>query len=303
MLFDCAIIGGGPAGMNAGLVLGRAKRRVILFDDNKPRNAVTQHSHGFITRDGVTPAEFRALGRAELANYPSVEIQESRVEKVTQRGEVFELLTADSARFTVANIILATGLREILPAVENIYAYYGKSLFNCPYCDGWELRDKPLVIIAETEMAATHLPQILYNWSRDLILCTNGHSILSEEQKAFYAKHGIEVIEEKISGLVGQAGQLEQVVFAKHPPIARAGGFVGVQFQQATSLGADLGCVLDRRGGLVTDEMGRTTVRGVYAAGDNSTVKQAQLIMAAAAGSKAAITLNSDLTEQYFAHS
>ena len=157
MTVDCAIIGGGPAGLNAALVLGRARRKVLLFDDNKPRNAVTQHSHGFITRDGVTPAEFRAIGLGEIAKYPSVEALPTRIQAVNRQGHeqgaeetAFELVAQDGEKFRATNVILAAGLRETLPAVEGIYTYYGKSLFNCPYCDGWELRDKPLVIIAES---------------------------------------------------------------------------------------------------------------------------------------------------------
>ena len=179
---DCAIIGGGPAGLNAALVLGRARRKVLLFDDNNPRNAVTLHSHGFITRDGVTPAEFRAIAHGEIAKYPSCEVLPTRIRAVNRiGGTAFELVAEDGEKFSADNVILATGLQETLPAVDGIYSYYGRSLFNCPYCDGWELRDKPLVIIAESEMAASHLPKVIYQWSRDIVVCTNGHQALSGE--------------------------------------------------------------------------------------------------------------------------
>ncbi|MBF6611913.1 MAG: NAD(P)/FAD-dependent oxidoreductase [Chloroflexi bacterium] len=305
---DCAIIGGGPAGLNAALVLGRARRKVLLFDDNKPRNAVTRHSHGFITRDGVTPAEFRRSGYGEIAKYPSVEVLSTRVRAANRQetGEgsdqktVFELVTEDSETFRAANVILATGLQETLPAVEGIYTYYGRSLFNCPYCDGWELRDKPLAIIAESEKAASHLPKIIYNWSRDIVVCTNGHQVLNDGQKRLLGKYGIGVIEEKIVALVGQAGQLERIVFANHPDIERAGGFVEIQRKQATTIGQDLGCEIDEAGGIVTDELGRTNIKGVYAAGDTVSILQNQLVWAAASGSKAAIGLNTDLATSFF---
>lgn len=290
--------------MNAALVLGRARRKVLLFDDNNPRNAVTQHSHGFITRDGVTPAEFRRIGYGEIAKYPSVDVHSTRILAVnrqkTGQRTAFELIAEGGKRYIAANIILASGLRETLPAIENIHSFYGRSLFSCPYCDGWELRDKPLVIIAQSQKAASHLPRVVYNWSRNIVVCTNGHQALSDEQKLSFEKYGIRVIEEKIVALVGQAGQLERITFENHPDIERAGGFVETERTQATTIGQELGCETDEAGGIVTDELGRTNIEGVYAAGDTVTFLQAQLVWAAAAGSRAAVGVNTDLTASFF---
>ena len=299
-LMDCAIIGGGPAGLNAALVLGRARRSTLLFDDNKPRNAVTHESHGFITRDGINPAEFRAIGQQEISKYPAVEIRPLRIESVTKHDATFELVADNGEKFEARYIILATGFREQLPAVEGIYDYYGKSLFNCPFCDGWEMRDKPLVLIAENEMAATHVPKMLYNWSHDLVVCTNGQRILSAEQKDFFNTYGIQVIEEKISALSGENGQLERIVFEDQREIERSGGLVAVQPLQATSIGQDLGCELNAMGGIITNDAGKTNIPGVYAAGDTSTIMQSQLIFAAAAGSKAAASIVGELIMSTF---
>lgn len=302
MIFDCAIIGGGPAGLSAALVLGRARRRVVLFDDNKPRNAVTQHSHGFLTRDGVRPDEFRILGRQDISAYPSVTMYAARIETVHKQSATFTFIAEGGEMFEARNILLATGIQETLPAIEGIYDYYGKSLFNCPYCDGWELRDKPLVIIAENEMGASHLPKVLYNWSRDIVLCTNGRQVLNAEQKLFLAKYSIGVVEEKIAALAGHDGQLERVVFENHPAIERAGGIVGIEWRLATTIGQDLGCETNALGGISTDEQGRTTVKGVYAAGDTvTTLMQAQVLLAAASGSKAAFGIHNDLIASDFA--
>ncbi len=301
MILDCAIIGGGPAGLNSALVLGRARRKVALFDDNRPRNAVTQHSHGFLTRDGISPAEFRALGQQDITRYPSVQIHPTRIENVLKQETSFKLVADDGETFEARTLLLATGVQETLPAIEGIHDYYGKSIFNCPYCDGWELRDKPLVILAENEMAASHLPKVVYNWSRDLVLCTNGHQVLNEEQKLFLEKYGIGVIEEKIVALTGQAGQLERIVFEHHPAIERSGGLVSVQVKQATTIGQDLGCETNALGGISIDELGHTSIKGVYAAGDTATAfMQAQLILAAASGLKTAVAINTDLTASYF---
>ncbi len=233
MIIDCAIIGGGPAGLSAALVLGRAKRNVVVFDDNQPRNAVTQESHGFLTRDGVTPDEFRRMAHQEISAYPSVGIQHARITEVSNHEGVFELVVDVSTIIQARTIILATGLRETLPAIEGIHEYYGKSLFGCPYCDGWELKDKPLIIIAE------------------------------EGQSAFHMARNV----------------------------------------QASPFGALLGCEMNAMDGsvvdgIMADRFGRTSVKGVYAAGE--VIVPSQLIVAAAQGSMAAAGVNMDLTQSEF---
>jgi thioredoxin reductase len=152
MLFDCAIIGGGPAGLNAALVLGRARRNTILFDNDNPRNAVTQESHGFITRDGIKPKEFREIAHKEIDKYPSVAYAKKDVTSIIKNNQLFELVTFEKEVYQSKTIIISSGLKDVLPNIENISDYYGKSLFNCPYCDGWELRDKPLVVIIDDQV-------------------------------------------------------------------------------------------------------------------------------------------------------
>jgi thioredoxin reductase len=306
VVVDCAIVGGGPAGLQAALVLGRARRSVLLFDDNRPRNAVTQESHGFLTRDGITPGEFRRLAQVEVSKYPSVALRHARITEVSRReghDGGFALLADEGNKGTLAQartIILATGLHESLPAVPGLKDYYGKSLFSCPYCDGWELRDKPLVVIAEEGQAAFHMAKVVWNWSGDLLLCTNGHTTLSPEQKATLQRNGIQVVEDPITALVGADGRLERIILASHGASTRQGGFVVSPLSQASPFGAQLGCEMNASGAIVTDEFGRTSVPGVYAAGDASIVAPAKLIVAAAAGSRAAVGVNTDLTDRAF---
>lgn len=300
MIYDCVIIGGGPAGLNAALVLGRARRSVALIDNNRPRNAVTHASHGFITRDGITPAEFRRIAYEEVLRYPSVEHLPIEVVSVVKSNSGFEIL--DSSGFGVQSrkLILATGVKEIFPEIEGFQSLYGKSLFNCPYCDGWELRDQPLVIVSENPNVF-HTAKLLLNWSKDLVVCTNGQASLSEEQKKQLESKGILIMEQPVKAYIGQNGRLEHVLLMDGTQIPRTGGFVAPKLVQSASFIDQLGCERTESGGIRKDEMGRTSIPGLYAAGDASNVSASQLVYAAADGSRAAVGVNMDLTDEYFA--
>jgi thioredoxin reductase len=305
MLFDCAIIGGGPAGLNASLILGRARRNVILFDNNNPRNAVTQESHGFITRDGIKPKEFREIAHEEIGRYPSVVYARREVTSVIKNNNsnepLFELLTLENnERYQSKTIIISTGLRDILPSIDNISDYYGRSLFHCPYCDGWELRDKPLVVIIGEQVQGFHFIQTIYNWSKDLVVCTNGTVFQNTEQKDLLQRKGIKIIENKIKNFVGENGQMEKILFKNGKSVSRKGGFVMPQLVQSSDFGKQLGCQYNSLGGIAIDSFGRTNISGVYAAGDASVIAPAQLIIAAAEGVRAAAGVNTDLTQKEF---
>ncbi|MEM7801126.1 MAG: NAD(P)/FAD-dependent oxidoreductase [Chloroflexota bacterium] len=298
MNFDSIIVGGGPAGLNAALVLGRAKRNAILFDDNQPRNAVTQESHGYLTRDGVSPAEFRKIGHQEIARYPSISFRQQRVTDILPKGDSFSVSTTDGETVHAKTIILATGLKEKLPSVDHIHQFYGKSLFSCPYCDGWERRDKKLVIISEGTHTF-HMAKTVWNWSREIVVCTNGHQPLTPEEREMLIKKDIEIIEDRIVALIGERGYLEQINFETHQPIRRETGFVTTEWYQAAHFGEQLGCDLNPLGGAAVDNLGRTSVSGVYAAGE-SIGMPSQLIIAASDGSRAAAAVNMDLIEREF---
>ncbi|MFB9329043.1 NAD(P)/FAD-dependent oxidoreductase [Paenibacillus aurantiacus] len=299
MRYDCAIVGGGPAGLNAALVLGRARREVLLLDDAKPRNRVTRASHGFVTRDGVQPAEFRRLAHEELARYPSVSAAREKVTRVTRTEAGFTLDTSAGSSYEARRILLATGLREAFPDIAGFRDFYGSSLFNCPYCDGWELRDKRLVLVSESA-GAFHTAKLLHNWSKDLIVCTNWQTNLSAEQQILLHRKGIIVYTKPIAAFEGKDGQLEGIRFKDGTTIPREGGFVTPQFAQKSTFGEQLGCDLNAYGAIITDAFGRTNVKGVYAAGDSTVVSPSQLVIAAAEGSRAAMGVNADLTEEEF---
>ncbi|HAM82009.1 NAD(P)/FAD-dependent oxidoreductase [Ornithinibacillus bavariensis] len=300
-VFDCVILGAGPAGLSASLILGRSRRNVALFDNGTNRNQVTQESHGFLTRDGVSPAEFRHLGIAELGKYPSVQFFKETVTQVTKQtnDQMFKTVTSRGREYLAERIILATGIQEKYPMVPEISKYYGKSLFSCPYCDGWELRDQPLIVIAEYEDAAYHMGKLISNWSNDLVIATNGHKISQHIWNDFDRK-GISVITEPIKNLYGESGYLQKVVFTSGFEINRKGGFIAPSFYRPNQFAEHLGCQLQENGLVVTDDFNRTSQKNVYVAGEVARSAPSSLMIAAAEGNKAAVAVNTDITNERF---
>lgn len=297
MIYDCAIVGGGPAGLNAALVLGRARRSVVLFDNGQPRNGVTNASHGFITRDGIKPGEFRRIAYEEVLSYPSVEHRPSEVSEIRRSELGFDIRSTSGEQVQARRLILAAGMKETFPDIEGLRDFYGKSLFNCPFCDGWELRDQPLVIVSDNPHVF-HTAKLLYNWSQDIVVCTNGHDALTTEQRQLLASRGIRIIETPVAKFSGKNGMLERVHFTDGTHIERSGGLVGPTFVPNARFAEALGYETTDNDGIVTDEMGRTTAAGVYAAGDSAYVMPSQLIYAAASGSKAAMAVMADYIEE-----
>ncbi|MBR0591452.1 NAD(P)/FAD-dependent oxidoreductase [Bacillus pumilus] len=298
MLLDCAIIGGGPAGLSAALVVGRGRKQVIVFDDEMPRNRVTQESHGFITNDGMTPFEIRKAGEADLQNYPNIQIKRSKIVEVQNNEDNFALLTQEGERFEAKKIILATGLEDILPEIKGMHEVYGKTLFSCPFCDGWELKDKPLALIAENPRAL-HMAKLLSNWTKDLIVFTNGQQVFAEEEKALLSAHFIQVIDVPIMSIHHENGQMHSLHLANGETVNREGGFVASEFKQSAPFAEKLGCQMTKNAGIETDILGRTTVSGVFACGDNLG-GPAQLVLAAAAGSQAGMGVIHELVQEEF---
>jgi thioredoxin reductase len=298
-MFDCAIIGGGPAGLNAALVLGRAKRRVALVDNQQARNRVTSESHGYLTRDGIESAEFRRIAYEEVLRYPSVEHWQDEVSDVHVKEKGFDLITKSGQHLFTRKLMLAIGVKEILPQIQGLHQFYGKSFFNCVYCDGWELRDRPLVAIGE-DPAVFHLIKMVYHWSRDVIVCTNGHSPLTDEQKNLIEAKGIPVVETPIASLIGKDGLLEKIQLTDGTLLERSAGFILPTCVPHVDFSVQLGYEVTKWGTIQTDELGRSTVPGLYAAGDIASYKPSQLVIAAASGSKAAMAVNADLIEEDF---
>lgn len=298
--YDCMIIGGGPAGLSAALTLGRARRKVALVDNGTNRNRVTQESHGFLTRDGIKPQEFKNLASKDIESYPSITMMDQTVIEIIKDDitGLFLVNTSENKTYVTEKILLATGIQEEFP-LPQIRQYYGKSLFSCPYCDGWELRDKPLAIIAENEEHISHMTKLVFNWSQDLIVFTNGHQLSKKIQNDFEQKK-IKAYTNAIKDLHGDDGNLSSVELETGDNILRAGGFIVPSFYRPNKFAKQLNCQVDENGTIMTDGAGRTTAAGIYIAGETEKGGPSSLMIAAAEGFKAASSINMDITIERF---
>lgn len=288
--YEVAIVGGGPAGLSAALVLGRCRRRVVLFDSGEYRNAVSRAVHGFLTRDGTDPRELRRIAREEIGRYPSVEIRDTRVVDALRLDHGFELHASDGRSLRCRKLLLATGLRDELPSVEGAAELYGESVLHCPYCDGWEVRDQPIASYGRGDEKGGRFALALTLWSSDIVLCTDGPSELSDGRRAALARHGVEVREQRIARFERRGYGL-RIHFADGSTVDRRAMFFDLGCHQRSDLAGKLGCKFDGEGGVEVGQCEETTVHDLYVVGDASR-DVLQAIIGAGEGSRAAIAVN-----------
>jgi thioredoxin reductase len=296
MMYDVVVVGAGVAGLSAALMLGRARRRALVLAGGAPRNAPASHAHGFLSRDGIPPPELLRLARADLAAYPSVAVKTGEVARAAAAPRGFRLTSMDGQAIEARKLVLATGVTDILPEIPGLPDLWGRGVYHCPYCHGWEVRDRPWGILGDAPLAFERVA-LFRGWASDLVVLANGPSSLAAPEKERLVALGASLDERRIAS-IGRKGEDEvNVTFEDGPSLALGGVFLAPRQVQRSPLAEALGCEMDKfaptascyvRADAVT---GETTVPGVYAAGDMIGPMQS-LVFAAASGARAAAMLN-----------
>jgi len=293
---DVAVVGAGPAGLSAALNLVRARRTVLLVDANRPRNAATLRSHGFLTRDGIPPLELRKLGRSEVEGYPEATVVQSVVDRVAPDGDgwsVHGTWRGAELRARARAVVVATGLREEFPALPTLRAFYGTSVHSCVECDGYEHAGASLAFLCETPDVVDRA-LLVASWTDDLVVYTNGAATLDARGRERLAAAGVSVDERAVADLEGDRSGLTGVRLADGDVRPHTGAFVRPVWH------ADLDWVdapieRDAEGLVEVDRLGRTGVPGLYAVGDVTPPGPEQLVVAAGHGASTAAAVHRDL--------
>jgi thioredoxin reductase len=297
-IFDVIIAGGSYAGLAAGMALGRSLRKVLIIDSGMPCNRQTPYSHNFLTQDGQPPHEIAAIAKQQVAQYNTVTFLNGLVTHGTKSGDGFEIAVVTGERFAARKLIFATGVKDLMPAIEGFAACWGISVLHCPYCHGYEARGETTGILANGDIGFEQAVHIS-NWTKDLTLYTNGPSALTTEQTAQLYKHSIRIVEKQVEKLEHTGGHIQRIVFVDGTKHALKAVYTRVDFVQRCPVPQQLGCTLTAEGFIQTDAMMATTVKGIFACGDNIT-RMRTVAGAVAAGTFTGVAVNRELILEDF---
>lgn len=296
--FDVIIIGGSYAGLSAAMSLGRSMRNVLVVDNGQPCNKQTPHSHNFLTRDGEEPAVISRIGREQVAQYPTVRFADVLAVGAAKRDDGFEVQVASGDTYISRKLILAMGIRDLLPGIKGLAECWGIGVVHCPYCHGYEFRGVRTAIIANGDKAV-HLASLVSNLTKRLSILTNGPANFSVEQLLKLNRNGITVREEVVSEIIHNKGNVSGIVFQDQSKAGFDAIYAAVPFEQQSGIPAELGCKLTEMGHITVDAFQKTTVAGIFACGDNSTMMRS-VAAAVASGNMAGAMANAELTGEQF---
>ncbi len=268
-VYDTIILGGGYAGLSAAMALGRSLRKVLVIDNGQPCNRQTPHSHNFLTQDGKTPAEISAVAREQVAQYDTVQFLSDSVTTALSSDDIFTVTTSSQNQYQAKKIIIATGIRDIMPDIPDFADCWGISVIHCPYCHGYEFRGKRNgIIVPEDPAMALHLSGLVKNLSDDVTLFTNGKNPFDDEQLSNFAHRDIHVNSNKIAEIVHQNGNIKHLAYENGETVVLDALYARVPFDLHHNIAEQLGCSKTEMGLLQVDAFQKTTVPGVYACGD-----------------------------------
>ena len=300
--YDVLIIGGGPAGLSAALQLGRSLRSVLICDDGEPRNEPADEAHGYLTRDGIPPEEFRNLGREEVTKYGG-EFRDTKVTEVSRDNGKFTSTLASGETVTSRKLILATGVRDNLPDTDGFEEFWGSGVYHCPYCHGYEVRGEPLGVMV-TDEHMVHYAKLIYNLSDDLVVFTDGKEVFDEESRSLFVERGVEIEDQPITALNGPGGDLESISLADGRDVARHALFYPPPMEQHSDLPEQLGLEVNEAGLVDATRsqrgIGLTSVEGLFIAGDASSGGPPSIASAVADGYAVGATVNGELSMKDF---
>ncbi|MBC8044733.1 MAG: NAD(P)/FAD-dependent oxidoreductase [Rhizobacter sp.] len=297
-VFDVIIIGGSYAGLSAALALGRSMRKVLIIDSGKPCNRQTPYSHNFLTQDGQTPKQISEVAKNQISKYDTVKFHEGIAVSGMKTADGFEIKTQSGESFGAKKLLFATGVADEMPATKGFAECWGISILHCPYCHGYEIRDNNIGIIANGE-TAFEMCRLINHWSKNLTLFTNGKSVLTAEQTKKIKQHHIQIIEGEISEFEHSKGNIQNILFKDGSKISKVAVFTRVGFKQHCEIPREIGCEMTEQNFIKVDDFNKTSIHGVFAAGDNTSMMRA-IAIASSAGTRTGAFMNKELIDEAF---
>ncbi len=296
--FDVIIVGGSYSGLAAAMALGRSLREVLIIDSAKPCNRQTPHSHNFLTQDGKTPKEISTLAKEQVQKYDTVTFINGVATKGGKLENGFEIEIESGETFWARKIIFATGIKEQMPAISGYADCWGISVLHCPYCHGYEVRNKKTGIFANGDFGFD-FSKLISNWTQDLTLYTNGKSTLTAEQTAKLSCHSIQIVEKEIEKLEHVNGYIQQIIFKDGSSALCEALYGHNSFEQHCGIPQQLGCDFTDEGYIKVDPLQKTSIDGVFACGDNVS-RMRTVANAVSMGATAGMMLNKELIFESF---